>query len=125
MRNTFLTLLFAIIIHPVFSQSLSKKEETILKEVEKLDQESISFLERVINSICGTLNFEGVLENSEIFGEVFREIGFDTNWYDLRESVNRAGHLFEERKEKKGKRLLLIGHLDTIFDRDSPLKPLT
>ena len=122
MKNTFLIIVFTVAIQSLFAQNLSKKEEAILREVEKLDRESIDFLERVVNINSGTLNFEGVRENGRIFGEAFREIGFETNWYDLRESVNRAGHLFAERKGKKGKRLLLIGHLDTVFDKDSPFQ---
>ena len=122
MKNTFLILVLVLLVNPLFSQKLSKKEEAILKEVEKLDQESKDFLERVVNINSGTLNFDGVTENGRIFGEAFREIGFETNWYDLRESVNRAGHLFAERTGKKGKRLLLIGHLDTVFDRASPFR---
>jgi glutamate carboxypeptidase len=39
--------------------------------------------------------------------------------------VNRAGHLFAERKGSKGKRLLLIGHLDTVFEKESAFEPFT
>ena len=38
------------------------------------------------------------------------------------DSVNRAGHLFAERQGNQGKRLLLIGHLDTVFEKDSPFQ---
>ena len=36
--------------------------------------------------------------------------------------MKRAGHLFAEKKGTKGKRLLLIGHLDTVFEPDSPFQ---
>jgi len=36
--------------------------------------------------------------------------------------VNRSGHLFAENEGKKGKKLLLIGHLDTVFEADSPFQ---
>jgi glutamate carboxypeptidase len=36
--------------------------------------------------------------------------------------MKRAGHLFAEHKGKHGKRLLLIGHLDTVFEPDSPFQ---
>jgi glutamate carboxypeptidase len=39
--------------------------------------------------------------------------------------MKRAGHLFAERKGTKGKRLLLIGHLDTVFEPDSPFQQWT
>ena len=37
--------------------------------------------------------------------------------------LRRAGHLVATREGKRGKRLLLIGHLDTVFEKDSPLVP--
>jgi glutamate carboxypeptidase len=38
------------------------------------------------------------------------------------DSLNRAGHLFAYRRGRQGKRLLLIGHLDTVFEKDSPFQ---
>ena len=70
----------------------------------------------------GTLNFEGVRETGRVFQQAFNEIGFSTQWIDMPEEVNRAGHLFTEHKGDKGKKLLLIGHLDTVFDQDSPFQ---
>jgi glutamate carboxypeptidase len=38
-------------------------------------------------------------------------------------SVNRAGHLIAEHKGSgRGKRMLLIGHMDTVFEKDSPFQ---
>lgn len=122
MKKVFLTFVILLVVSHSFAQSLNKKEEAILREVEKLNEESIGFLEKVVNINSGTLNFDGVKENGRIFDEAFQQIGFETNWYDQRESVNRAGHLFAEVKGKKGKKILLIGHLDTVFDKDSPFQ---
>ncbi|MEL7144717.1 MAG: M20/M25/M40 family metallo-hydrolase [Bacteroidota bacterium] len=121
MKRLMLLLLICSGAPLAYAQNLTKAEKAILKEAEKLDAASIDFLERVVNVNSGTLNFEGVRENGRLFANAFSEIGFDTTWYDLSE-VNRAGHLFAERKGRKGKRLLLIGHLDTVFDRDSPFQ---
>lgn len=38
------------------------------------------------------------------------------------DSVSRAGHLFAERKGTRGKRILLIGHLDTVFEKENPFQ---
>ena len=59
-----------------------------------------------------------------VFRDAFDEIDFQTNWIDLSE-LNRSGHLFVETKTKQnttGKKLLLIGHLDTVFEEDSPFQ---
>jgi glutamate carboxypeptidase len=50
------------------------------------------------------------------------QLGFATRWIDMPVEMKRAGHLFAELKGTKGKRLLLIGHLDTVFEPDSPVQ---
>ncbi len=108
-----------------FSQKLSKKEKQVLKEVDVLHGEALKFLEDVVNINSGTLNLEGVQETGDVFRKAFDAIGFDTRWVDMPNEMDRAGHLFAERKGNKGKRLLLIGHLDTVFDKDSPFQKWT
>lgn len=105
-----------------FAQKLSKTEEKIIKQVRLLNEESIDFLEKVVNINSGTLNLEGVKEVGDIFRNEFDAIGFDTHWIDMPEDMNRAGHLFASIKGTKGKRLLLIGHLDTVFEKYSPFQ---
>lgn len=105
-----------------FAQKLSKTEEKIIKQVRLLNKESIDFLEKVVNINSGTLNLEGVKEVGDIFRNEFDAIGFDTHWIDMPEDMNRAGHLFASIKGTKGKRLLLIGHLDTVFEKNSPFQ---
>ena len=70
------------------------------------------------------MNHKGVKQVGMVFRDAFDEIDFQTNWIDLSE-VNRSGHLFVETKTKQnttGKKLLLIGHLDTVFEEDSPFQ---
>src|SRR5262249_32702976 len=47
-------------------------------------------------------------------------LGFEVRWVDLPPALRRAGHLVAERigarADPSGKRLLLIGHLDTVFE---------
>ena len=52
----------------------------------------------------------------------FEALGFTTRWI-AQDGVNRAGHLHFDHKGRKGtKRLLLIGHLDTVFEPDHPFQ---
>ncbi len=101
------------------AQKLTKKEQKILKVVESHSAQRIAFLEKVVNINSGTLNAEGVKEVGEVFAQEFKNIGFTTNWIEMPAEMNRAGHLFATTEGKKGKRLLLIGHLDTVFEEDS------
>ncbi len=82
----------------------------------------MSFLEKVVNINSGTLNLKGVKEVGDIFDSAFQEIGFQTEWIDMPVEMNRAGHLFASIDGNKGKKLLLIGHLDTVFEENSPFQ---
>lgn len=104
------------------AQKLNRTERKIIDKVKSLDQESISFLEKVVNINSGTLNQKGVREVGEIFRTAFNEIGFQTEWINMPEQMNRAGHLFATVAGDKGKKLLLIGHLDTVFEENSPFQ---
>lgn len=118
-KITTLILLFFVV--SVSAQKLNRTEKKILKTIEVNNSEAIQFLKDVVNINSGTMNHEGVQKIGEIFGAAFKNIGFQTSWYDMSE-VNRAGHLFVETSGTKGKRVLLIGHLDTVFEADSPFQ---
>ncbi|WP_299683182.1 M20/M25/M40 family metallo-hydrolase [uncultured Dokdonia sp.] len=101
------------------AQQLSKPEQQLIAQVSKNNPEAIQFLEDVVNINSGTLHLEGVKEVGTVFTKAFQNIGFDTQWITMPPEMNRAGHLFATTKGTKGKRLLLIGHLDTVFEKDS------
>ena len=108
----------------IFSQKISTAELKVIQTIETNNEEAISFLEKIVNINSGTMNHKGVKQIGMVFRDAFDEIDFQTNWIDLSE-VNRSGHLFVETKTKQnttGKKLLLIGHLDTVFEEDSPFQ---
>ena len=78
----------------------------------------IAFLERVVDTDSGTFDAEGVRAVGQLFDTELRAIGFATRWADMPESMRRAGHLIAERvaSAPHGPRMLLIGHLDTVFE---------
>lgn len=104
------------------AQKLSKQEQKVVDRVEANNEEALTFLKDIVNINSGTNNHEGVQQVGDVFMEAFDAIGFETQWIDMPSDVNRAGHFFAERRGKKGKRLLLIGHLDTVFEEDSPFQ---
>lgn len=118
-KSLSLILLILFVSTSLRSQKLSRTERKIVEKVKSLNQESISFLEKVVNINSGTLNKKGVKEVGEVFSTAFNEIGFETKWIDMPEEMNRAGHLFASIDGDKGKKLLLIGHLDTVFEENS------
>jgi glutamate carboxypeptidase len=104
------------------AQQLSPQEQRIVRYVDAHSDEAIAFLERVVNVNSGTLNPEGVRQVGRMFQAPLDSLGFDARWIDLPDSLRRAGHLFAYRRGTQGRRVLLIGHLDTVFERDDPFQ---
>jgi glutamate carboxypeptidase len=101
-------------------ESLSPVERRIAAAVDGPLREAETLLERVVNINSGTMNFAGVKRVGEIFDAELEALGFSTRWIEGA-AFNRAGHLVAERNGK-GPHVLLIGHLDTVFEADSPFQ---
>jgi glutamate carboxypeptidase len=121
-QKLILTQIFLLFMVMANAQKLTKNEKKIIKNIEHNNAEAISFLEKVVNINSGTLNLKGIEKVAKEFATAFEEIGFESTWIPMPEDMNRAGHLFAEIKGSKGKKLLLIGHLDTVFEEDSPFQ---
>jgi glutamate carboxypeptidase len=93
------------------------------------EQESNQLLEKLVNINSGTHNLEGVRKVAEVLMPQLRDLGFTVQWIRMDEppnQVERAGVLVAERRcpeaGKCGKRMLLIGHIDTVFEKTSPFQ---
>lgn len=113
---------FFLAAAPLAAQAIDANEQAIIEYVDAHSDEAVDFLERVVNINSGTLNPEGVQEVGAEFAAQFEALGFTTRWISMPETMNRAGHLFAERAGDRGKRVVLIGHLDTVFEKDSPFQ---
>ena len=102
---------------------LSPTEQQIVAAVKERTQSAIQLLERAVNVNSGTMNPAGVREVGRIFRAEFDGLGFATRWAEMPPDMLRAGHLIATREGGQGKHLLLIGHLDTVFEKDSPVQP--
>jgi glutamate carboxypeptidase len=81
-----------------------------------------ALLERLVNQNSGTLNLDGVRKAGEIVRAELEPLGFAVRWED-QSATGRAGHLIATHKgDGRGKRVLLIGHLDTVFEPSSPFQ---
>ncbi len=95
---------------------LSTEEGRIRDYVVAGHDEDISLLERAVNIPSGTLNAAGVQKVGELFGAQLRELGFTVRMSEMPSSMRRGGHLIAEHPGTRGPRILLIGHLDTVFE---------
>ena len=95
---------------------LSTEEGRIRDFVVIHHEEDISLLERAVNIPSGTLNAAGVRKVGELFGAQLRKLGFTVRMTEMPSSMRRGGHLIAEHPGTRGARILLIGHLDTVFE---------
>ncbi len=124
MRLIFVGVLVSFLCSYATAADLTPQEKAIVAAARGETDSALALLERVVNINSGTMNHEGVRQVGNIFRKEFDAIGFETRWIPMQE-VNRSGHLFAEQKGTQGKRLLLIGHLDTVFEKESPFQPFT
>jgi glutamate carboxypeptidase len=102
--------------------ALSPVERRLAAEVDRNLPAALTLLERAVNVNSGTMNFAGVREVGRLFAPELERLGFSTRWVDGA-GFGRAGHLVAERPGRgRGPRVLLIGHLDTVFEADSPFQ---
>jgi glutamate carboxypeptidase len=97
--------------------ALSSQERQIVEHVRRDADEAVAFLERTVNINSGTLNPAGVRRVAELMRPEFEALGFTVRLADMSE-VGRGPHLIAERRGSRGLRLLLIGHLDTVFEEE-------
>ncbi|MFN4095681.1 MAG: M20/M25/M40 family metallo-hydrolase [Sphingomonas sp.] len=82
----------------------------------------VALLERLVNQNSGSLNIDGVTKVGAMVRAELEPLGFAVEWIDMQET-GRAGHLVATHKGNgKGKRVLLIAHLDTVFEPESPFQ---
>lgn len=95
--------------------ALAPEEKAIADWLAKRQEDMTLLLERTVKIDSATEQHAGVKAVGDVFADELKEIGFTPRWIPLEQEVKRAGHLFAERTGTKGKRLLLIGHLDTVL----------
>ncbi|MBT7225056.1 MAG: M20/M25/M40 family metallo-hydrolase, partial [Gammaproteobacteria bacterium] len=106
---------------PSFAQ-LDRVEQAMVEFIDDSNAAAEELLIESVNINSGTMNFAGVRRVGELLMLHFDAIGFETRWEDGA-SFDRAGHLVAEiRGEGEGPKLLLIGHLDTVFEPDNPFQ---
>ena len=126
MRLTALLFCAALLAGPALAQAstqapaLTPAEQTMARTVVAEHDRHIALLERLVNQNSGTLNLPGVRAVADMLTPEFEALGLQVRWIDMAET-GRAGHLVATHAGP-GRNVLLIGHLDTVFEADSPFQ---
>ena len=92
-------------------------ERAMADWIDAHSEDAISLLEETVNISSGSLNVEGVRQVADVMRVELESLGLETEWIALPKEMQRAGHLVG-RKDGEGKKFLMIGHLDTVFEAD-------
>lgn len=112
----------SLLLSTPVSAALSRGEQKMITTVDSEQQRTLGMLERWVDQNSGTMNKAGVEAVRDMVEPELKQLGFATQWIDM-SSADRAGHLVARHAgSKAGKRLLLIAHLDTVFEPDSPFQ---
>ena len=120
------TALLVPLLVPVLVQAqkpgagLSATERALVKSVDAHNADALALLIKVVNINSGTMNFAGVRQVADVLAAQLDSLGFKTRWVDGA-GFHRAGHLVAEHPGA-GPKILLIGHLDTVFEPDHPFQ---
>ncbi len=121
-----LSLALALVLLPAAASArLSPQEQKIGRTVEQEKERTIALLGRLVEQNSGSLNLAGVEAVGRMMRAELEPLGFAVQWIPMRET-GRAGHIVATHKgDGKGRKMLLIGHLDTVFEPDSPFQHFT
>ena len=106
------------------TESLTADEQRMADWIDAHTAEAVALLKESVDIPSGTLNLKGVRDVGVVMRRELDALGLYTEWVEMPPEMNRAGHLFG-RKNGSGRKFLLIGHLDTVFEIDDGVRPFT
>jgi glutamate carboxypeptidase len=113
---------FALSFAAPAAAELSRAEQVMVRTIDAEQERTVAMLAKWVDQNSGTMNFAGVQAVGDMVRAELEPLGFKVEWIDMK-AANRAGHLVARHKGNgRGKRMLLIGHLDTVFELDSPFQ---
>ena len=133
MKRIVLASLFAaagVCSSTLWAQTLTPVESAMVQAVDAENPAAVALLENIVNINSGTMNLSGVIAVKDIIAPQIEALGFKVRWVPMQAFDKRAGDLVAEHPcpagtGKCGKRLLLIGHMDTVFEPSSSFQKYT
>ena len=110
---------------PALAGGLDQRETAMLAWIDAHTGQAETLLEELVDINSGTMNAPGVRTVGARLAKEFDALGFDTQWVDLPPETQRAGDLFARREGNRGRKVLMIGHLDTVFEPSDSFQKFT
>jgi glutamate carboxypeptidase len=93
----------------------------IIKSIDRRETEMLALLERLVNIDSGTYIKAGVDHVADIISPKLRELGFEV---ERLVQSDFGDHLLARKEGSSAKRLLCVGHMDTVFpDGEAKKRP--
>jgi glutamate carboxypeptidase len=116
---------FSLLISAPAAAALSPAEQVMIRTIDSEQTRTTAMLEKWVNQNSGTMNLPGVTAVGQMLRGELEPLGFKVEWIDMK-GAGRAGHIVAHHAgSRRAKRLLLIAHLDTVFEPDSPFQHWT
>ena len=101
---------------------LSPTETTMVRAIDAHVEADLTLLEQLVDINSGTMHPAGVEAVKDVVAPRFEALGFKVRWVPMSAQTARAGDLVAEHlcaagEGQCGKKLLLIGHMDTVLNR--------
>lgn len=115
MKRSLVLLVLASVFSSLTVAQTDPKEKQIVDFIDKHQPEAVELLKKSIDIESPTEDIAGVKAAGALLMREFEAIGMKSKWIDMPAAMKRGGHLMAESTGSKGKRLLLLGHLDTVL----------
>jgi glutamate carboxypeptidase len=115
----------SLLVSAPVAAALTPPEQVMIRTVDSEQARTTAMLEKWVNQNSGTMNLPGVAAVGQMVRSELEPLGFKVEWIDMKGAA-RAGHVVARHAGSRNrKRLLLIAHLDTVFEPDSPFQRWT
>ena len=117
MKPFLLSIVLALAAGQSGATEFTADERRMLDWIDAHAEDANALLAETVEISSGTMNHAGVRKVGRVMQRELDALGLRSEWIEMPPEMNRAGHLFG-RKDGTGKRFLMIGHLDTVFEAD-------
>jgi glutamate carboxypeptidase len=114
----------ATLSHAQSEVALAPAEQQMVAFIDRNATADTALVEKLVDINSGTMHLAGVVAVKDVIAPHIEQLGFRVQWNPMDTITHRAGDLVAVHAcplgaGKCGKRLLLIGHMDTVFEPSS------